>query len=153
MHDTPNALGSIAYCIWSVIQSQSAISIVLVSFIGLFCKRDLHFEGAYYRSHLTAYCIWSVIQSQSPISISLVSVIGLFCKRDLHFEGAYYRSHLISRMCLRMQLQPIAFGASFSLNLQSQSPWSLFNGTWQKRPRELENRLRFEIEEMTLQMQ
>jgi len=50
-------------------------------------------------------------------------------------------------------LQPIAFGASFNLNAQSQSRWSLFNGTWQKRPRELENRLRFEIEEMTLQMQ
>ena len=37
--------------------------------------------------------------------------------------------------------------------LQSQSRWSLFNGTWQKRRRELENRLRFEIEEMTLQVQ
>jgi len=41
----------------------------------------------------------------------------------------------------------------FHLNLQSQSPWSLFNGTWQKRPRELDDRLRIEIEEMTLQMQ
>jgi len=30
--------------------------------------------------------------------------------------------------------------------LQSQSPWSLFNGTWQKRPRELDYGLRFEIE-------
>ena len=50
-------------------------------------------------------------------------------------------------------IQPIAFGVSFNLNLQSQSHWSLFNGTWQKRPRELENRLRFEKEEMTLQMQ
>jgi len=34
---------------------------------------------------------------------------------------------------------------------QSQSDWSLFNGAWQKRPRELENRLRFEIEETTFQ--
>ena len=50
-------------------------------------------------------------------------------------------------------IQPIAFGVSFNLNLQSQSPWSLFNGTWQKRPSELDYRLRFEIEEMTLQMQ
>ena len=50
-------------------------------------------------------------------------------------------------------LQPIAFGVSFILNLQSQSPWSLLNGTWQKRPRELDYQLRFEIEEMTLQMQ
>ena len=50
-------------------------------------------------------------------------------------------------------LQPIASGVSFILNLQSQSHWSLFNGTWQKRPRELDYRLRFENEEMTLQMQ
>jgi len=35
---------------------------------------------------------------------------------------------------------------------QSQSHRCLFNGTWQKRPRELDHRLRFEIEEMTLQM-
>jgi len=49
--------------------------------------------------------------------------------------------------------QPIACGVSFNLNLPSQSHWSLFNGTWQKRPRELDHRLGFEIGEMTLQMQ
>ena len=49
-------------------------------------------------------------------------------------------------------LQPIAFRALFHFNLQSQSHSSLFRGTWQKRPRELENRksLRFEKEETTL---
>ena len=51
------------------------------------------------------------------------------------------------------KVQPIAFGVSLNLHLQSQSPWSLFNGTWYKRPREQDYRLRFEIEEMTLQMQ
>ena len=50
-------------------------------------------------------------------------------------------------------VQPIAFGVSFDLNVQSLSPWSLFNGTWQKRPRELDNRLKFENEEMILHMQ
>jgi len=50
-------------------------------------------------------------------------------------------------------IQPIAFGVSFKLNLQSQSPWSLFNGTWEKRHGELYHRLQFENEEMTLQMQ
>ena len=50
-------------------------------------------------------------------------------------------------------LQPIAFGVSLNLNLQYQSPWSLFIGTWQKRTREQDDRLRFEFEEMTLQMQ
>jgi len=33
-----------------------------------------------------------------------------------------------------------------------QCHWSRVNGTWQKRPRELDRRLRFEIEKMTLQM-
>jgi len=51
------------------------------------------------------------------------------------------------------EVQPIAFGVSFNHNLCCQSPWSLFNGTWQKRPRELDRRLRFENEEMTLHMQ
>ena len=50
-------------------------------------------------------------------------------------------------------IRPFAFGVSFNLNLQSQSVWSLFNGTWQKKPRELDYQLRFEIEEIILQMQ
>ena len=50
-------------------------------------------------------------------------------------------------------VQPIAFGMTFNRNLRSRSPLSRFNGTWQKRPRELEHQLRFEIEETTLQMQ
>jgi len=49
-------------------------------------------------------------------------------------------------------LQPIEFGMPFNLNLQSQSNWSLFNGTWQTRSREQDYRLRFKIKEMTLQM-
>jgi len=53
---------------------------------------------------------------------------------------------------LRVMVQPIASGVSFNLNRQSQCHWSLFNGTWQKRLRELDDRLRFEIEEMTLQI-
>ena len=50
-------------------------------------------------------------------------------------------------------VEPIAFGVSFDHNLQSQSYWSLFNGTWPKRPRELDHRLRFEEEKTTLGMQ
>jgi len=42
---------------------------------------------------------------------------------------------------------------SFNLNLQSQSHSSLFDGTWQQRLREQDHRLRFEIEEKTLEMQ
>jgi len=46
-----------------------------------------------------------------------------------------------------------SFGLSFNLILQSQSNWSLFNGTWQKSSRELVNQIIFEIGEMTLKMQ
>ena len=49
-------------------------------------------------------------------------------------------------------LLPVAFGVSLNLNLQSQSPWSHFDGTRKKRPGALDHRLRFENEEMTLQM-
>ena len=61
----------------------------------------------------------------------------------------------LESVCCSLLLQPIAFRVSFNivLNVPTQSPWSFFNGTWQKRPGELESRLRFEIEEMTLQMQ
>jgi len=43
------------------------------------------------------------------------------------------------------QFHHIAFGVSFNLIRQSQSNWSLSNGTWQKRRRELDNQLSFEI--------
>jgi len=62
-------------------------------------------------------------------------------------------SKSVLKVFLKMHVQPIAFGVSFKPNVQSQSPWSLFNGTWQKRPRELDYRSKFENEEMTLQMQ
>jgi len=39
--------------------------------------------------------------------------------------------------CGHHMLQPIAWGVSFNQILQSQTNWSLFNGTWQKRPRKL----------------
>jgi len=47
----------------------------------------------------------------------------------------------------------MSFIVSFNLSLPSQSHWSLFTGMWEKRPRELEHRLRLEMEEMTLRMQ
>ena len=47
----------------------------------------------------------------------------------------------------------LRFQVSFILNLQSQSHCSLFDGTWQKRPRELDYRLRFEKTETALQIQ
>jgi len=51
----------------------------------------------------------------------------------------------VTRENFYQQLQPIAFGLSFNLNLESQYPWSLLNGIWKKRPRGLDHRLKFEI--------
>ena len=46
-------------------------------------------------------------------------------------------------------IQPVTFAVLFNLNLKSQSSCSLFNGTTRRRRRELDNRLSFEIGEMT----
>jgi len=67
-------------------------------------------------------------------------------KRDIH-------KRLVDCLSFTKEAQPVAFGVSLNLNLQSQSPWSLFNRTWKKRHEELDHRLRFENEETTLQMQ
>ena len=50
-------------------------------------------------------------------------------------------------------VQPPVFEESFNLIIEFQFQWSHFNGTWQKRHRDPDNRWRFEIREMTLQMQ
>jgi len=76
--------------------------------------------------------------------------------KSTHYCIIYHQvNSLLYYLTLRQLaiVQPIAFGVSFHPNLQSQSHWSLFNGTRQKRPRELDHRLRFEIGEPTLQMQ
>ena len=71
----------------------------------------------------------------------------------MHAAYIYVCTFVYAHIHMYVHVQPIAFGVIFSFNLQSYSPWSLFNGTWQKRPRELDHRLRFEIEEMSFQMQ
>ena len=49
--------------------------------------------------------------------------------------------------------RPNAFGVSFNLHLHSQSHWSLFHGTWQKRPRQIDHRMTSGKELTTLLMQ
>jgi len=56
-------------------------------------------------------------------------------------------------VCVRVRVCACARARMFNLISQSRSTWSLFNGTWQKRRTELDNRLSFEIQEMTLHMQ
>ena len=71
----------------------------------------------------------------------------------LEFGFLFLQEAVDNNRCEHVYIQTIAFEVSFNVNIQSQSNWSLFNGTRQKRRRELDNRLSFEIGEMTLQMQ
>jgi len=86
----------------------------------------------------------------------LLKMVGLFCKRVLCKRWySAKETYNIKEPTNRFHpiLQPIAFWVSFNRILQSQSLWSLFNGTSLKRPRKLDHRLRFQNDEMTLQMQ
>ena len=44
-------------------------------------------------------------------------------------RGGARAIHIYMRCIYKMLVHPIAFGVSFNLNFQSQSPWSFFNGT------------------------
>ena len=83
--------------------------------------------------------------------LQCVAVCCTGCCRILEYD--IYIQHTGSALEQGVHVQSIAFGVPFDFNLHSQSHWSLFNGTWQQRLKELENRLRFENEEMTLQKQ
>ena len=67
----------------------------------------------------------------------------------------YIYIYIFIFMCIDIlsHVQPVAFGVSLDLILESQSSRSLSNGTWQKRPSELDHRLSFEIGELTLHLQ
>ena len=58
-------------------------------------------------------------------------------------EGVHRHIFMKPGHAIAFNVHPVALEMSFILNLQSQSHWSFFNGTWQKRPRQLDHRLRF----------
>jgi len=60
----------------------------------------------------------------------------------------YHTLQYASHTATHVYIQPIAFRVSLNLKFQSQAHWSLFHGTWQKRPRHLDHQLRFENEEI-----
>jgi len=51
---------------------------------------------------------------------------------------------------VRWAVQAIAFAASFNLSFQSQFYWSLFHGTWQKRPREFDHRMQWAVQAIAI---
>jgi len=110
---------------------------------------------------ITTSCFLKRLLNSGTLSNDLIFLSKNLCrtgwcwynisKLTVSFAGyrLFYRALLECHffiLTVLYQVQPIAFGVSFILILQSQSPGSLFNGTWQKRPRELEQQLRFEIE-------
>jgi len=92
-------------------------------------------------------------------TIEFVRCVGCATPLSLKITWKHSMTHLSETLCIvcasmcANQVQPLAFGVSLNLNLPSSSPWSLFNGTWPKRPGELDHDLRFEIDERILQMQ
>ena len=57
-------------------------------------------------------------------------VYTLFVYILLVFTLFVYTLFVYTLFAYILYVQPIAFEVSYNLNLQSQSPWSLFNGTW-----------------------
>jgi len=120
------------------------------------------------KNTIQAYCIWSVISSIFNLNRCSRSR-GHFChiplQRDQRDWDWRFRWRDIPNaigctcvcvcVCERERLNEIskAIGLYRVVEISNLNRRFLFNGTWQKRPRELEHRLRFQIEEMTLQMQ
>jgi len=83
----------------------------------------------------TAYYIWSVIRSDSPKEpCTYTQKSPIYIQKSPVYTQ---KSFLYTPNSPGIYAQPTAFGVSFDFILRSQSNWSLFNGMWQKRRREL----------------
>jgi len=136
-----------------------------------FAENDLQLKASYGSSPLCIYNIFpqmylfrsllyrSIKLTFTKIHISVCVAVccsGLQCvavcccafaSNESHSNRPIYTCLESPRCRIKMtfeKIQPIAFGVSFNLILQSQSNWSLFNGTWQKRRKEIDNQLSFE---------
>ena len=112
-----------------------------------------HLVAAYSR-YFTYFCIHTLMTVHIRLLYSFLYAYSHYCTL-MHVCTLTHMctlTHIFITVRI-LALQPIAFGVSLNLNVQSQSPWSLFNGTSLKRPRELDHQLRIENEEMTLQSQ
>jgi len=69
---------------------------------------------------------------------------GFLVENDLQLRGSHESSPPCTAYCIFGVIR-----SRYPINLN----WSIFNGTWQKRRRELDNRLSFQNGEITLQMQ
>ena len=138
--------------LWSLISSVSSLTRRIDTCVVKYSLLHLEFQSNSL-SNLNRTGLYSI--GLSTIS-RLLKIIGLFFKRALykrrHFAKETYclihrallqKRPIILRSLLIVatpyvchQVQPIVFGVSFNLSIQSQSNWSFFNGTWQKRSRE-----------------
>jgi len=145
-----------AYCIWIVIEFQFPISISLVSFQRNVanCIWIIHSHSCLFLMGfigLAIGCAASVMtvstenaappkSTKSKNSDSLVSR-GTNSNFDLiwictkEFEFLHLLDFGVAASSVETVIQPIVFWKAFNINFQSLFHWSLFNGTWQKRPR------------------
>ena len=78
-------------------------------------------------------CVLCMYRSPALYTYTVTRHIFQSCihTQSLHTQSLHMHSHCIHSIQLESYIQPIAFGVSLNLNLQSHSPWSLFIGTWQ----------------------
>ena len=91
-------------------------------------------------------------ESSSQLMTIEVEAVALLweCWECIASVGSALRVSFNLKQLMTIHLQPITLRVSFNFHLHFQSPWSLCNGTWQKRRRELEQFLRLENEKLTL---
>ena len=142
--------------------------------IGEILRPTSHYNNTYEFWHPTYQRVRPKMQPQSAWVHAFLDALHHTiityenCDTLISHSSVVFQHHIFPTLCISYRhineyrpktqpqsawVQPVAFGVAFNLILHSLSHWSLFNGTWQKRRKELDLRLSFEIREMTLQMQ
>ena len=106
-----------------------------------------HSPRTKYKRSKNAFSVTSIAPNCVRVCLRLLQLLAqsLIGSPGTFSEGV--NIYICNRGCENIDLHSIALGVPFNLILKSQFYyyWSLFYGTWQKRPGELDHRLSFEI--------
>ena len=97
-------------------------------------RRCVYVRGGVYMCEEVCICARRCVYVRG--GVYMCEEVCICARRCAHVRGGVY---MCKEVCICASLQPIAFGVSFHLNLQSSSRWFLCNRTWQKRPIELDH--------------